>query len=450
MRRRGLLVGTAALAVAPTAHAQAAGEFLIRGAHVLTMDERLGDLPDGDIHVRDGSIVAVGPALQVSNATIVDARGMIVLPGIVDTHWHMWNSLLRGLVGGTPQTAYFPTIQKYGPHYTPQDTYAATRLALAEAASAGVTTVHNWAHNVRDPAHARASLKAHEEFGMRGRFGYGSAQGTPPDKLQDLADMEKARGELPRLVHLGAALRGPQMSALAISRAEFEAARKLGLPISVHMTGNAETSEKFKVIQTLDKDGFLGPDVQVIHAVHATAQDIETLARTRAHVSVSPYAEAAGMGVPPVNAFGKAGVLVSLSIDNTALPASVDPFALMRQLIILLQARDGLASPFGARQALQMATIDGARALGLEAQCGSLTPGKRADLILLRLGDLNLTMAGNRQVDRLLMAAQPANVDSVMVDGRFLKRGGKLVLVDAEDIVRSAREATRALTSKAG
>ena len=216
------------------------------------------------------------------------------------------------------------------------------------------------------------------------------------------------------------------------------------------MTGNAEASDKFKVIQTLDKDGFLGPDVQVIHAVHATPQDIETLARTRAHVSVSPYAESAGMGVAPVNAFRKAGVLVSLSIDNTALPASVDPFGLMRQLIVLLQARDGLASPFGARQALQMATFDGARALGLEAQTGSLTPGKRADLILVHAGDLNLTAAGNREIDRLLMAAQPANVDSVMVDGRFVKSGGKLVGIDAGEIVQSARNAVQALLKRAG
>jgi 5-methylthioadenosine/S-adenosylhomocysteine deaminase len=452
VKRRALLAGAAALAATAARAQRPDADIVIRGAHVLTMDPALGDLPNGDVHVRDGAIVAVGTTLQVPGpgVEVIDAQDMIVLPGIVDTHWHIWNSLLRGLVGGTPQTGYFPIIQKYGPHYTPQDTYAATRLALAEAAHAGVTTVHNWAHNTRDPEHARASLKAHAESGLRSRFGYGSPQGSPPDKLQDLDDMAKVKGALPKLVHLGAALRGPQMSSLATSRAEFEAARKLGLPISVHMTGNAEASEKFKVIQTLAADGFLGPDVQVIHAVHATAQDIETLVRTRAHVSVSPYAESAGMGVAPVNAFLKAGVLVSLSIDNTALPASVDPFGLMRLLVSLLQARDGLGSPFGARQALQMATIDGARALGLEAQCGSLTPGKRADLILLRAGDLNLATAGDRQIDRLLMAAQPANVDSVMVDGRFVKRGGKLIAVDAAKIVQDARAAQAALLARAG
>jgi cytosine/adenosine deaminase-related metal-dependent hydrolase len=184
--------------------------------------------------------------------------------------------------------------------------------------------------------------------------------------------------------------------------------------------------------------------------VHATPQDIDTLAETKTHVSVSPYAESAGMGVPSVNAFRKAGILVSLSIDNTALPASVDPFGLMRQLATLLQARDGLGSPFGARHALQMATFDGARDLGLGEITGSLTPGKRADVILIRTADLNLTAAGEGQIDRLLMAAQPANVDTVMVEGRLVKRGGALVGVDVREIVARARAASAGLLKRAG
>lgn len=458
MIRRHFLGGALAssLLAAKAAFGQTeAGEYLIRSAYLLTMDEALGDVPVGDIHVRDGSIVAAGRTLQAPQAAAIDGTGMVAMPGIVDTHWHMWNSLLRGLVGGTPQTGYFPTVQKYGPHYTSDDTYIGTRLALTEAANAGVTTVHNWAHKVRGPAHADASIRAIRDAKLRGRFGYGSAQGTPPDRLQDLADLARLKSELgasgaPHLLILGAALRGPQMSSLATSRQEFEAVRKIGLPISVHMTGNAEASARFKVIQTLAQDGFLGPDIQIIHAVHATPQDIETLAETKTHVSISPYAEAAGMGVPPVNAFHKAGILVSLSIDNTALPASVDPFGLMRQLITLLQARDGLGSPFGARQALQMTTLDGARDLGLGEITGSLTPGKRADLILVRIDDLNLTAAGEGEIPRLLMAAQPANVDTVMVDGRLVKRGGVLVDVDPREIAARARAASAGLRQRAG
>ena len=459
MKRRHFLAAASATAVGGRqATAQSAAVLagtVIRNAYVMTMDPELGDLKRTDIHVRGTGIVAIGPDIKVRDAEVVDAGGMVVMPGIVDTHWHMWNSLLRGLVGNTPQTGYFPTIQKYGPHYTPLDTYAATRLALAEALGAGITTVHNWAHNVRSPGDAEASIRAHESVGLRARFGYGSAQGTPSDKLQNLDDMARLRGALlitsrNNRISMGAALRGPQMSATEVWRREFEAAKKIGLPISVHATGDAATSARFKVIETLDKDGLLGPDVQVIHAVHATPQEIETLARTRAHVSVSPNAESASMGVAPVNAFRKAGVLTTLSIDNTALPASVDPFGAMRELVNLLRARDDIASPFGPRQALEMATIDGARALGLDGLTGSLKPGKHADLILIDTDDLDFAMSGNAPIERLLMAVQPSHIDSVMVDGRFLKRKGRIVAIDAAEIVSVAHDAAEELVRRAG
>ena len=459
MKRRHFLAAASATAVGCRhAAAQSAAVLagtVIRNAYVMTMDPELGDLKHTDIHVRGTNIVAIGPDIKVQDAEVVDASGMVVMPGIVDTHWHMWNSLLRGLVGSTPQTGYFPTIQKYGPHYTPLDTYAATRLALSEALGAGITTVHNWAHNVRSPGDAEASIRAHESVGLRARFGYGSAQGTPPERPQDLDDMARLRGALViasrnNRVSLGAALRGPQMSATEVWRREFEAAKKLGLPISVHATGDAATSARFKVIETLDKDGLLGPDVQIIHAVHATPQEIETLARTGAHVSVSPNAESASMGVAPVNAFRKAGVLTTLSIDNTALPASVDPFGAMRELVNLLRARDGIASPFGPRQALEMATIEGARALGLDGLTGSLKPGKHADLILIDTDNLDFAMSGNAPVERLLMAVQPAHIDSVMVDGRFLKRKGRIVAIDAAEIVSVAHDAAEELVRRAG
>ena len=331
----------------------------------------------------------------------------------------------------------------------------ATQLALAEAVNAGVVTIHSWAHNIRDPEHADRSVDAHLESGLRARFSYGSPQGLSQDEAQDMPDVARLKKDrfsasASSLVTLGAALRGPQMSTMATTQLEFAAARSLNVPITVHMTGDATFSERFKVIQTLDNEGLLGPDVQIIHAVHATPQDIETLRRTRSHVSVSPYAESGTMGVAPVNQFLGAGIRVSLSIDNTALPSSVDPFALMRLLVSLQQARDGLSSPFGPRQALEMATISGARDLGIDSYTGSITPGKRADMIVIDLAALNLTMAGDGHIDRQLMAAQPSNVDTVIADGRVLKRDGKLVGVDPRTIVRDAMRASAELRLRAG
>ncbi len=189
--RRGLLGGAAAtVAAGAVATAPAAaggrhhdsgppgrGEYLIRDGYVLSMDTAIGDLPRADVHVKNGRIVAVGERLRAHGAAVIDARDKIVMPGLVDTHWHLWNSSMRAfMVSGPADRAYFNVTNVLGPHFTPIDTYRATRLALAEGIAAGITTVHDWCHNVRTPDFADASLRALREAGVRGRFSYGWAQ----------------------------------------------------------------------------------------------------------------------------------------------------------------------------------------------------------------------------------------------------------------------------------
>src|SRR5690349_22599263 len=139
----------------------ARGEFVIRGATVLTVDAAIGDFAPGDVYVRDGTIVAVGPRIDEPGATVIDAQGMICMPGFIDTHWHLWTSFLRPLVRiDDPKRSYFPVTNALGRHYTPEDCYRSVRFGLAEGLSAGATTVHNWCHNVRSPVHADAELRA--------------------------------------------------------------------------------------------------------------------------------------------------------------------------------------------------------------------------------------------------------------------------------------------------
>src|SRR5262249_60005562 len=161
----GQLIGTAAVVGAATLTARAApaadlprrGEFVVRNAIVLTMDPALGDLARGDVHVRNGEIVAVGADLATS-AQAIDGRGMIALPGLIDTHNHLWNTTCRSTVMEGPEKGYFPTVLALGKQYTPDDTYHGVRLACAELIHSGVTTVHDWAHNIRSPAHADPPL----------------------------------------------------------------------------------------------------------------------------------------------------------------------------------------------------------------------------------------------------------------------------------------------------
>ena len=202
--RRGLMQGAAALGtaafmphglsaqqVARTASAPGAplpgrGELIIRGVAVLTMDPAVPDLTAGDVHVRDGAIVAVAPRIEAPAAQVIDGAGMICIPGFVDTHFHLWNALFRPFVrADVPAFGYFPVTARLGPLMEPEDSYRSVRLGAAEALAAGVTTVHNWSHNTRSPEHADAELSGMRDMGIRGRFAYGTPVGMADDTPMD-------------------------------------------------------------------------------------------------------------------------------------------------------------------------------------------------------------------------------------------------------------------------
>ena len=206
--------------------------LLIRGGYVLTMDSD-GDLPGADVYVRDGVIQRIGANLDAPGAEVIDAAGKIVAPGLVDTHWHMWNTLLRGMSDGRPtpggpdRGGYFATCVGIGRHFLPGDTYAGTRLAAAEAVDAGITTVHDWAHNVRGRDWAEAGLRALGESGLRARFSYGYATGHANDQLMALDDLAAIRSAWPSYhaddrIHLGVAWRGTGGNPLAGGRPRLD------------------------------------------------------------------------------------------------------------------------------------------------------------------------------------------------------------------------------------
>src|SRR5262245_6564725 len=153
--------------------------FVIRDAYVLTMDADLGDLPRGDVTVHDGRIAGVGRRLRGGRE--IDGRGTIVLPGLIDTHWQLWTALHRSLANSSPTNGYFALNLRLGTQFRPGDIYQGARLALAEALNSGITTVHDWSHNIRGPEYADANLRAHQEVGLRGRFSCGTPLGTPGD-----------------------------------------------------------------------------------------------------------------------------------------------------------------------------------------------------------------------------------------------------------------------------
>lgn len=421
-------------------------ELLIRNAYVLTMDAA-GDLAGADVHVRDGAIAAVGRGLSAPGAQIIDGAGMLVLPGFVETHWHIWTSLLRSLAGDRQEHGYFPTSRTVGTFYSAEDMYAAGRLAAAEAIHSGITFVHDWCHNVRGPDYAEAALRALEETGIRARFSYGSPTGASNDAsidLRDLARMKERWGDYAAggLLTLGLAWRG---AASAATLRDYEAAKELGVPISVHANNSGGG-----VIQQLADRGLLAPGMQVIHAVWCTPEEIRALADNGVNVSVSPYSELRiGFGFPIAAELVAAGVIVGLSVDTTTLSGNADMFAIMKAIQNIENGRARNEFAFTARRVLELATIDGARSMGIDGSVGSLTPGKRADIIMVDTRAVNLAVL-TEPAHLLVEAAQPANVDTVIIDGRIVKRGGRLTSLDVGEVVDAAARASAGVRQRSG
>jgi cytosine/adenosine deaminase-related metal-dependent hydrolase len=264
-------------------------ELLIKGGHVVTVDPELGDLPVGDVLVTDDVITAVGTGLEPASAgaEVIDAAGRLVIPGLVDTHRHVW----QGAIGGyTPQI----TGAGYGPvvltgialKHSPDDVYAGTLWGALQALGAGITTVADWAHNDQSPAHADADLRGLAESGIRGYFLYGGpgpAGGDPdpphPADARRVRDQYFGSGRYGRL-RMGMALRGPAFTSAGRNRADFGFARELGLPISLH-AGMAGTGH---AVAVLDRDGLLGADVNYVHGNFLTDREWDLVAGSGATI----------------------------------------------------------------------------------------------------------------------------------------------------------------------
>jgi cytosine/adenosine deaminase-related metal-dependent hydrolase len=318
------------------------------------------------------------------------------------------------------------------------------RLGIAEAINSGLTTVHNWSHNLVTPEFADAELAAHRALGHRALFGYGYFGIGMQNQAVNVADLPRVHDRWIKdsegLLTLGVCSRGPENNNMDICRAEWEAARKMGLRISTHVgTGLARVKER-QAIKQLDAAGLLGSDVILVHDTNTVDNDSEILARTGTYVSFSPFTEMrTGFGIPPIGELAKAGVPLSLSVDTSVLAGNCDMFAIMKAIhnVANGEAKSEFAMP--ARKALEMATMGGARALGIADRIGSLTPGKRADIILVRTTDLNMAPFTD-PVHMIVQSASPSNVDTVVIDGRILKRGGKLVGIDVARIMREAND----------
>ena len=452
----GSLGGSAASTLITPSQAQGApGRILLKNGMILSMDRQVGDLR-GDVLIENGRIAQVGPNITVADAQVIDATNRIVMPGFIDTHRHMWEGVIRNSL---PNGSLFEYLQvvlgKIGPVYRPEDVYAGNLISAISAMDAGITTILDWSHIQNTPEHTDAAIKGLQESGIRAVFGYGSPQLGWGKKLSDSTahrypqDLRRLKTQYfasnDGLVTLALAANGPGFGSVDAAVDEWKLARDVGVRISVHASAGQGGSHPFEM---LANRGVFGPDTTYIHCSALTDTEWKMIADTGGTVSLAPVVEMAmGMGVSTQAALA-AGLRPSLSIDvETTVPN--DLFSQMRAAFtqqrdeIFARVRKGekeLASKrLNARDVLEFATIEGARANGMEARTGSLTPGKQADVILLRTDAINV-MPVTDPVAAVVLGMDTSNVDTVIIGGQIKKRDGKLVGIDMARVADLAQK----------
>jgi cytosine/adenosine deaminase-related metal-dependent hydrolase len=428
---------------------------LIKGGTVITVDPKLGDLPEADVLIEDGEIVAVAANLAVDDAETIDASERIVMPGFVDTHRHTWQALFRNIASDWTLAHYFTGMHgTMSGLYRPEDTYAGNLIGILEALDSGITTLLDWSHNLNTPEHSDAAIDALEQSGGRAIFGHGAgfAHWAPvsalPHPVDDVTRLRETRfASDDQLVTMCLAPRGNQFATLDVTEQDWRLADDLGLRISCH-AGDGEWG-KNRPIAALAERGLLGPTMTFVHCNSLADDELKMMADAGCTASISPDIELQmGHGWPATGRLLGAGIRPSLSIDVCCSNGG-HMFGTIRATIGTQRGFDHHhAREHGAeltelkltcRDVLEFATIEGARACGLDHKVGSITPGKRADIVLIRTDTAGMTPLNN-PVGALIYDAHPGLVDTVLVDGNTVKKDGQLVSTDLASARRLAVE----------
>jgi 5-methylthioadenosine/S-adenosylhomocysteine deaminase len=425
--------------------------LLIKHATVVTGDPSIGVVEDGDVLVLAGEISEIGPGLEHPEAETIDASGMIAMPGFIDTHRHTWEAPFRA-VGADWTVGHYLTGIHAGvsQYFRPQDTYAAIMLGALDALDSGITTLLDWSHNIETPEHADASVQALFDSGMRAVFAHGGGYSMwqAPSSVPHTRDVVRVRNQYfpsdTGLVTLALAARGPEYSTMEVTEHDWALAKELDTRISVHL--GAGDWGRNRPVARLYERGMMGPEITYVHCNVLAEDEFKMIADTGGTGSIAADVEIEmGMGFPATGRFMDAGVRPSLSIDVVVTTAG-DMFGAMRTTLQLQRALDHQATPrtseiermrISTSDVFEFGTLQGARACGLEDITGTLTPGKKADLVLLNTRRLGLTPMNN-PVGAIVQCACAGDVDSVFVEGRALKRDGRLLHVDADKIRREA------------
>ena len=470
----GLGAGVLAAGLAGTARAQEPGgpqpgasgrRVLLKGGVVLTMDPDLGDFEQGDVLIDGAQIAEVGPNIE-AEADVIDAAGMIVMPGFIDTHHHQYETIQRSILadgilrGDWPEKTYFSVVQALWTQgqnalfdlgrspYGPEDNYISELVASLSQIAAGVTTGIDTSQSSHTPEHTDAMIAGLRDSGRRSVYAYSAGRGDAPgyEYPGKIGDSVSGLGRL-RAQYFSS---DDQLVTLALGASvsvdDLLLARDFDVPLISHAFADFGT----EAIEAVHAAGLMGPDQVYIHCTQFSDETFGKIADSGGHVSIATAIEMAMRhGMPPTQQALAHGILPSLSTDVETTMAA-DMFTVMRATFTLQRAllneryiagEDDLPQLVGCSQILQMATIAGARAAHVDGKVGSLTPGKEADIIMLDARRIN-TMPLNNAPGSVVTMMDTSNVRNVFIAGRLRKWNDELVGVDI-DRLRGQIEASR-------
>jgi 5-methylthioadenosine/S-adenosylhomocysteine deaminase len=440
----GALASTRLAGTALAADTQGNGRILLKGGVVLTFDPNIGDFETGDVLLDGSQIAAVGPTIEAS-AEVIDASDMLVMPGFVDTHRHIWQGQLRNILpNGRLNPDYTRDITGTARSvYRPEDAYVGDLVSALGAINAGVTTLLDWSHIGNSPEHTDAAIAGLRESGIRGVYAYGSGTAGPLNQFpQDIRRLrEQYFSSADQLLTLA--------MAAGINADHWAVAREVGAPITVHVNG---TNQLLPVAEAM------GPDVTYIHCPNLTETEWQLIADTGGGISIAgPIEMEMGHGVPPYQQTVDHGIPMSFSNDvETEIPAEFftqmrTAFFLQRMFIFARERAGEMPVPplITVREVVEVATLGGARVNHLDHKIGTLTPGKEADIIMLDMQQINV-LPVNHAYGAVVLGMDTINVKHVFIGGRLMKWDGKLVGVDLPRISRMAAESRDYILAQAG
>jgi 5-methylthioadenosine/S-adenosylhomocysteine deaminase len=420
---------------------------LIKGAAVVTMDPAIGDLAPGDVLIEGHRIVSVAPSIDADDAQLIDASRMLLLPGLINGHLHTWQTGLRGLAGDWTVAEYMQAMHRgLATLFRPEDIHIANLVGALNQINNGATTLVDWCHNNPTPEHSDAAIDGLEQAGIRALFLHGSPKPDPKPGQRHFSEVPMPRVEVERfckgrfssrdgLITFGLAILGPYYSTYDVTCEDLRLAREFDLIASMHVGGG--TPKVPNGFERLLDDDLVDSHLTIVHGNDIAPATVRRLVERGGSFTVTAEIELQmGYGDPLTGLLHELGAPIAIGTDVEPAVGS-DLFTCMRLTlqhernrgIMEALARTGSrpqAASITCRDALSWVTIGAAKIAGLDHKIGSITPGKEADLVLLRADDLNLRPMHDL-VGCAVMQAGVANVDTVMIAGRLVKQGGRLI-----------------------